>query len=257
MKDDDLKTPAELYGYDAQEFGEEVESAVRSGRARREAKKLLAAEESPVQSPPDILDLKTRLSIPREPTQFRVTGWQPCNSRIIIAAQAKAGKSTLTHNLIRSLVDGDRFLGRWRVEKIPGTVTVLDFELSESQMTDWFEEQEITNDDKVMLCSLRGKTSSFAILDPATRALWAEKLAEVGTDYLILDCLRPVLDALGLDEHKDAGKCLASVRIKSYSAGMWMGYVYHACACTKYHGPVVVNDEYFHPGYISRSEVEG
>jgi len=58
-------------------------------------------------------------------------------------------------------------------------------------------------------------------------------------------------------EHKDAGKCLASVRIKSYSAGMWMGYVYHACACTKYHGPVVVNDEYFHPGYISRSEVEG
>ena len=57
--------------------------------------------------------------------------------------------------------------------------------------------------------------------------------------------------------HKDGGRCQAAIKRDKYSAGMWMGHEYVSCACSKYHGPVVVNDEYFHPGYISRSEIEG
>jgi hypothetical protein len=207
MKPED-KTPAEVYGYEGDEFQEAIDAALFAGRARREAKKLLAAEECPVQEPPDIENLKELFGQPREPTQFRIQNWFPCDGRVVIAAQAKAGKSTLTHNLIRSLVDGDRFLGRWKANPVAGTVAVLDFELSKATALDWLEEQDMQNPDKVSLCSMRGKSGSFNILDPATRADWAERLAEVGTDFLILDCLRPVLDALGLDEHKDAGKFL-------------------------------------------------
>ena len=223
----DDRTPAEVYGYDATEFEEEIESAVRAGRARREAKRILAEEESPTQEPPDIISLKELLAMEREPLQFRIQGWQPFDSRIIIAAQGKAGKSTLTHNLIRSIVDGDRFLERWKPTVIAGCVTVLDFELSQNQLIEWFEEQTIENADKVHLCSMRGSTSSFAILDPSTRAAWAEKLAEVGTDYLILDCLRPVLDALGLDEHKDAGKFLNAFDALLKEAGIAEAAVVH------------------------------
>ncbi|MFD0855472.1 hypothetical protein ACFQ07_24735, partial [Actinomadura adrarensis] len=50
----------------------------------------------------------------------------------------------------------------------------------------------------------------FNILDPATRAVWATRLRSVGTGVVVFDCLRPVLDALGLDEHKDAGRFLVA-----------------------------------------------
>ena len=38
-----------------------------------------------------------------------------------------------------------------------------------------------------------------------------QRLADVGCDYLIIDCLRPVLDALGLDESHDAGRFLVAL----------------------------------------------
>jgi hypothetical protein len=37
---------------------------------------------------------------------------------------------------------------------------------------------------------------------------WAEKLKADGVEFLVLDCLRPVLDALGLDEKTEAGRFL-------------------------------------------------
>ena len=40
------------------------------------------------------------------------------------------------------------------------------------------------------------------------RGQWARRLRDLGCDYLIFDCLRPVLDALGLDESHDAGRFL-------------------------------------------------
>ena len=43
------------------------------------------------------------------------------------------------------------------------------------------------------------------ILDATVRARWAERLRKCGTEVIVADCLRPMLDALGLDEHRDAG----------------------------------------------------
>ena len=44
------------------------------------------------------------------------------------------------------------------------------------------------------------------------RAQWVDWFrAPDRVRYLMLDCLRPVLDALGLDEHKDAGRLLVAI----------------------------------------------
>ena len=48
------------------------------------------------------------------------------------------------------------------------------------------------------------------LLDREIRADWASRLQAVQTEYLILDCLRPVLDALGLDEQREAGRFLVA-----------------------------------------------
>jgi hypothetical protein len=43
--------------------------------------------------------------------------------------------------------------------------------------------------------------------------MWAKALRDLGCDYLILDCLRPVLDALGLIENNEAGRHWSSSKL--------------------------------------------
>jgi hypothetical protein len=73
------------------------------------------------------------------------------------------------------------------------------------QLDDWLVAQRITNDNRFFPIPMRGLATSFNILDAARRTHWAKVFRQLGVTYLILDCLRPVLDAIGLDEHSEAG----------------------------------------------------
>ena len=54
-------------------------------------------------------------------------------------------------------------------------------------------------------------------------------------------------------EHKGEAACKAQIRRKLYSrVGDDWGWQWVDCACTKYHGPQVINDEFFHPGIITK-----
>jgi hypothetical protein len=179
-------------------------------RTRREARRILDREDRPATRPVEALTLRERLARPRQPASFRVDGWQPINSRIVLAAQYKAGKTTITGNLARCMVDGGAWLGRYKVEPIASRFVNLDFEMSADQADDWLEAQAIVNDDRVVPIPLRGNAAAFDILDDGCRAEWAARLRQLDCGYLLLDCLRPVLDALGLDEHRDAGRFLVA-----------------------------------------------
>ena len=179
-------------------------------RARREARRRLDAEERGEVPEPEITTVRELLARPEPPIRWRIEGWQPAGSRVILPAQFKGGKTTLVANLVRSLVDGDPFLGDAVVTPLTGTVAMLDFEMSRHQLRRWLGEQRIQRDDRVHIAPLRGLATSFDILSPATRAPWARWLRERQVEYLILDCLRPILDALGLDEHRDAGRFLVA-----------------------------------------------
>jgi hypothetical protein len=88
---------------------------------------------------------------------------------------------------------------------------VLDFEMGENQLDRWYADQDIRNPGQVFLVSLRGSAAAFDILDPVIRAQWVARLKAEGCRYLVIDCLRPVLDALGLDEHREAGRFLTAL----------------------------------------------
>lgn len=227
MKTDDPKILAEQYGYQQADFQSAIDEALFSARARREANRIFKAEELPPQTMPECVPLSERLLKPRPAKKFRIEGWQGANHRVVLAAQFKAGKTTLTGNLVRSLVDGDRFLTRAKVKPISGCVTILDFEMDETDAEDWLNAQGIKNADKVNLVSLRGRASTFNILDVGVRREWEALLAEHQTDYLILDCLRPALDALGLDEHKDAGRFLGPLDALLIESGVSEALVVH------------------------------
>ncbi|MCT2264487.1 AAA family ATPase [Dietzia cinnamea] len=187
-------------------FQEEVDYKVRQKRADREANRILAKEDADLLGAqfPEIVPLTEELKIPDSPVQYRVNGLWPVGGKVVLAAQYKAGKTTMVQNLARALADGTTFLGH----PVEGRrrVAVIDTEMDKDLLRRLYREQGIGNTDDVTVVPLRGRLSTFDLLDPYTRARWVSALA--GYQVVILDCLRPVLDATGLDEDKEAGQFL-------------------------------------------------
>lgn len=214
--------------YEDDEISVEVAAEAHKVRVQRKARRLVDAEEHKSAEIPEALSLRERLARPTPPMLWRIDQWQPMQARVVVAAQYKAGKTTLLGNGIRCLVDGDPFLGQYKVNVVTGTVVLLDFEMSPRQLDQWLREQRIVNDDKVMVFPMRGLASAFDIVnDPGKRARWVDTFTALDTAYVALDCLRPVLDALGLDEHHDAGRFLTAFDEVLTGAGVGEALVVH------------------------------
>lgn len=186
-------------------------------QARRLAEKELRDAETVQGELPRVVGLDTFLDEPDEPTMYRVQGFWPTAGRVVLAAQFKAGKTTLVGNVVRCLVDGEPFLDQFFVGQA-GRVLLADNEMSPGQLRVWLRDQKTQHPEWVGLVSLRGNVSSFNILDERIRERWANHLG--AADVLIFDCLRPVLDALALDENKDAGRFLVALDELAQQAGI-------------------------------------
>ena len=153
---------------------------------------------------------------------YRIDGIWPLGGNIVLAAQFKAGKTTMVHSLLGSLCDGTRFLGRFSVTPPQGTVFMVDAEMPDRSARRWLREKMITRADRFSYVNIRGCASSFNMLLPGVRDLWAERIAAAGTGVLVLDCLGPVLSALGLDEglQPDVGRFLGGLQALATDAGV-------------------------------------
>lgn len=176
-------------------------------RVRDAARDLIDKEQQPALELPPVHDLDDFLAVEDDPVQYVIDELFPVGSQGIIAAQYKAGKTTLIGNLIRSLVDGDDFLDRFTVNRA-SHVTLIDNELDPRTLRRWLRNQGIHNTSRVRLVSLRGKVSTFNLLHDDIRAQWVNLLPDPG--IVLLDCLRPILDAIGLDENREAGRFLVA-----------------------------------------------
>jgi RecA-family ATPase len=212
---------------DPDDFARGVEQQKNVFRIHKQAAREIAAEERGPILPPEMLTLREHLARPRITTSWRIAGWQAIGHRVMFAAQYKAGKTTTVSNLIRSLLDGSRFLDEYEVSQLDGTVALLDFEMADNQLVEWYEAQGIKADDRLLVVPMRGRASSFDIVDPIVRSQWATMLRDRGVKYLVVDCLRPILDALGLNEHTDAGIFLVALDALLAEAGIPEAVVVH------------------------------
>lgn len=203
------------------EFDLRVQHRVTTLRVEREARRRLDAEDTPAIELPPVRGLRELLDEPDAQTAYRIDGLAPSGGRVMLSAQFKAGKTTLVGNLVAALADKQPFLSAFAVNDAAHRLVLIDDELSEPTLRRWLRAQEITNTTAVAdVISLRGRVGTFNLLDDDCRSLWARRLRDIGCDYVILDCLRPVLDALGLDENHDAGQFLVAFDALLYEAGV-------------------------------------
>ncbi|KAA9134841.1 ATP-binding protein [Microbacterium caowuchunii] len=194
----------------------DLEHELQRLRVRRDARRLLDAEEGAAADLPTPTRLDAFLAVNDPDPEYRIDGLLPTGGNALLAAQHKAGKSTLVANLLRAVADGATFLERHTTR--PATVTLVDNELDPRTLRRWLVDQTIDTTGAVSVVSLRGRVGSFDILNDQVRARWAAQLR--GTDVLVFDCLRPALDALGLDENHDAGRFLIALDALKAEAGI-------------------------------------
>jgi hypothetical protein len=197
-------------------------------KARDVAKRMYRAERTAaeVDGGFEPVSLKSLLDEPEEEDRYLIDGVWPDGARVLLAAQYKAGKTTLTGNLVRCLVDGDRFLDTYPVTQ-PQRVGLIDTEMTRGMIRTWLREQNITEVDNVELFPMRGKVLLLDFLDDDVRADMAQQIRDLDIDILILDCMRPVLDSLGLAEDKEAGRFLVHFDALLKEAEVPNGMVVH------------------------------
>ena len=194
--------------------------------ARRQAQQVDVALTAPEAPPP--VSLTDLLAQPDPELVYRLEGLWPQHGRALLAAQFKSGKTTLVGNLIRSLVDETPFLGTFPPAPLDsGRVFLIDDELHQDTLRRWYRDFGIVNTDAVETVCLRGRTSTFNILDAHVRTTWANAIRQAGATVVVFDCLRPILDALGLSEDKDAGRFLVAFDELLYEAGVTEALVVH------------------------------
>jgi replicative DNA helicase len=127
-------TQRKAVGESALSFDRAVTAEVDRMRIRDAAQRQLKADQRPV-IPKSVL-LTELLAEPDEPEPWRIHGLLKAGGRVILAAQRKAGKTTMVTNLVRALADGEQFLGRFDSVQAKH-VTMLDFEMSRQQIKGW------------------------------------------------------------------------------------------------------------------------
>lgn len=204
-----LKEPLTLDLANLSPTDRETAKALVQLLATQRAREIIAQRERAHIQQPVPVSLADLLSEPEEDQAWRVGELWPAEGRVLLAAQYKSGKTTLRDNLVRCLVDASPFLGKFETVKAR-KVVLIDTEMSRRQLKGWLGDQGMFNPANVLLIPLRGRIGAFDILTPDGRARWADYLVEQDAEVVILDCLRPILDAWGLSEDKEAGKLLTA-----------------------------------------------
>lgn len=208
-------------GDEEQGFRRDVERALRDMQVKEEARRL-HRQSSSTWSPIEVDSLTDLLRDPPKPDPYRIEGVWLENGTVVFAAEAKAGKTTSVLNLVKSLADGDDFLGEYKVSPPDGNIVVLNVEVSPSQIARWYHNIGIRNTGKVQVINLRGRTGWFGILDANVRQKVADQLRSHNCQILVIDPVGPLWDAEGIEESENTpvGQWLAALTEMAETAGV-------------------------------------
>lgn len=134
----------------------DVAKVVRSLDVREEAHRRRRQRDAVV---PELAaeTLRDALERPRKPLTFTVAELHPQGGNTLFIAQRKAGKTTVSMNLVRCLADRTPFLGEFDVQPVEGRIAYLNYELNDDQCLQWLEDMNIRHRRRVTVLNLRGR----------------------------------------------------------------------------------------------------
>jgi hypothetical protein len=188
-----------VFGYDKRGC---VACQTRFAWVRKSASEALGRKYSASLTFPADSSLTDLLEEPDSSEPDLIEGIWPLGGNVLLSAKAKAGKTTMRNNVIRSLVDGTPFLDHFEIPDKVSRVVVIDLELTRTMSKSWLRKQDIEHTDSIRLHTLRGQAHLLDIRVRSIRDHWVKILH--GADVVILDCLEPVLGALVLNPNSDA-----------------------------------------------------
>lgn len=226
VEEDDEEEDAPESAYDREVRRQYVEL-----RIREDAYALLNEHQVGDAKPLSGLLLPDFLATDYGPERYRVTDLWPAEGRVLLAAAAKTGKTTMVAcNLIPSLVDGTPFLSpKHDVTPVEGTVIYFNLEVGERTMQRWMADAGIVNRDKVIVVNLRGSASALTLSSVKGRKRLASFIRGNGGEVALLDPLAPLLASLGLDENSnsDVAKFFGYWSETMHDAGVLDDFVVH------------------------------
>lgn len=150
-------------------------------------------------SPPEVTTMGTFLrQRPSEEPQL-VDTLIGAKHNVLLAAQYKAGKTTLALNLVKSLVHGEDFLGQ--PTKLESSASIAWFN-AEMDVLDFYEYAKplgIPDNDRIPLVHLRG--SKLPLLDDRIRDWTVRMLHDNNVKVWVIDSWRRVLTWSGVKEN--------------------------------------------------------
>jgi len=152
------------------------------------------------------LGLSAFLSQDDEAIAYRVDKLWPVNGRVLLAAAAKAGKTTMVMNLLACLADGGDFLGLYRTAPVTAgrAIVYLNMEVGANQMRRWLRRTGIVNSDRIVVENLRGRNAALTLATEQGRQRVSEWLRSHRAEIVVLDPLAPLLGSLGLEENENS-----------------------------------------------------
>lgn len=184
-------------------FEIEVERAVRQAFIQEAAEhKKREIQNGRIELPPIYL-LAAFLEQEDNPVRYVIEDLWPIGGNVLFAAPAKFGKSTVTMNLVRSLLDGTAFLDHFAVDPIlpDEGILLVDLEMSEDRVRREIRIQNIENQAGLHVVPMRGLTGQLDLFNPETRKLWVNYCKAHKIRTLIIDPLAPLFGYLGVEEN--------------------------------------------------------
>lgn len=184
-------------------FDGEVAEAAHRLRVREAARDLVARERALASwTPPESeMTLADELALDLPPLTWTVEGLHFTGANTLLAASFKSGKTTLSLNLFRSLIDGTRFLGQFDVEPPAGRVAFWNYELDQRQFDDWVRDLDISALDRGAVQHLRG--ARVPLMTDVGKEWTVEWLRKREVSAWIVD---PLARAFGGENENDNGE---------------------------------------------------
>lgn len=156
-------------------------------RINRAVKSALDAEEhaSQFRVPPFRSSLSENLLDPVPEIRYTIPELMPAGCNVLLAAQFKAGKTTVLNNVVRSLADHEPLFGKFQPAHMAGRIAIFNYEVEEAMYVRWLRETSIEQTSQVTLLTLRGY--SLPLTSPKIMDWTVEWLKRHEIEFWIVD----------------------------------------------------------------------